>query len=39
MAQLRGEALTLAYEKRVVSERLDVEIPDGSFTVIVGPNA
>ena len=36
---LRGEALTLAYEKRVVSDGLDVDIPEGSFTVIVGPNA
>jgi ABC-type cobalamin/Fe3+-siderophores transport system ATPase subunit len=38
-ARLRGDGLTLAYDKRVVAERLDVEIPDGSFTVIVGPNA
>ena len=38
-ARLRGERLTLAYDKRVVSEDLAVAIPDGSFTVIVGPNA
>lgn len=38
-ARLHGERLTLAYESRVISEGLDVEIPDGSFTVIVGPNA
>jgi iron complex transport system ATP-binding protein len=38
-ASLRGDALTLAYERRVVSDQLDVAIPDGSFTVIVGPNA
>lgn len=37
--RLRGERLTLAYDKRVVSDGLDVAIPDGSFTVIVGPNA
>ncbi|NED51411.1 ABC transporter ATP-binding protein, partial [Micromonospora aurantiaca] len=37
--RLRAEDLTLAYEKRVVAEGLGVEIPDGSFTVIVGPNA
>lgn len=29
---------TLAYEKRVIAEHLSLEIPDGSFTVIVGPN-
>ena len=37
--RLRAEDLTLAYERRVVAEGLGVEIPDGSFTVIVGPNA
>jgi iron complex transport system ATP-binding protein len=36
---LRAENLTLAYDKRVVAEGLDVEIPDGGFTAIVGPNA
>jgi iron complex transport system ATP-binding protein len=30
---------TLAYDGRVISEHLDVAIPKGSFTVIVGPNA
>ncbi|SEG73746.1 iron complex transport system ATP-binding protein [Thermomonospora echinospora] len=39
MSRLRAQGLTLAYEQRVVAERLGVEIPDGSFTVIVGPNA
>ena len=39
MNRLRAEALTLAYEQRTVAEGLGVEIPDGSFTVIVGPNA
>ncbi len=38
-SRLHGRDLTLAYEARVVCERLDVEIVDGSFTVIVGPNA
>ncbi|MBU2668864.1 ABC transporter ATP-binding protein [Actinoplanes bogorensis] len=38
-ARLRTEGVTLAYEKRVVAENLDVRIADGSFTVIVGPNA
>jgi iron complex transport system ATP-binding protein len=36
---LRAEELKLAYDQRVVAERLGVEIPDRSFTVIVGPNA
>lgn len=38
-ARLRGEDLTLAYEKRVVATDLTLRIPDDSFTVIVGPNA
>jgi iron complex transport system ATP-binding protein len=38
-ARLRGEALTLAYDRRTIAENLDVAVPDGSFTVIVGPNA
>jgi iron complex transport system ATP-binding protein len=39
MSRLRATDLTLAYEQRVVAEHLGVEIIDGSFTVIVGPNA
>ena len=39
MTRLRGDDLELAYDQRVVAERLGIEIPDGSFTVIVGPNA
>jgi iron complex transport system ATP-binding protein len=39
MTRLRGGGLTLAYDGRVVSSELDVTIPDGSFTVVVGPNA
>ncbi len=38
-ARLRAERLTLGYDARTVATGLDVEIPDGSFTVIVGPNA
>jgi iron complex transport system ATP-binding protein len=38
-SRLRAENLTLSYDQRVVAEGLDVSIPDGSFTVIVGPNA
>jgi iron complex transport system ATP-binding protein len=37
--RLRGDALTLAYDRRVVVRDLDVRITDRSFTVIVGPNA
>ena len=39
MARLYAEHLQLAYDQRVVTNGLDVEIPDGSLTVIVGPNA
>ena len=38
-ARLTGTGLTLAYDKRTITENLDVAVPDGSFTVIVGPNA
>ena len=37
-ARVMAENLTLAYDSRVVVRGLDVEIPDGEFTVIVGPN-
>src|SRR5687767_1427928 len=37
--RLRGDALTLTYDERVVTRDLTVDIPDGSFTVVVGPNA
>ncbi|BCY12360.1 ABC transporter [Actinoplanes sp. L3-i22] len=39
MSRLSGTGMTLAYDKRVIAEELSVEIPDGSFTVIIGPNA
>lgn len=38
-SRLNGHDLTLGYEQRIVSQGLDVNIPDGSFTVIIGPNA
>ncbi|GAA4204372.1 ABC transporter ATP-binding protein [Streptosporangium oxazolinicum] len=38
-ARLRVESATIGYDKRIISERLSVAIPDESFTVIVGPNA
>ena len=37
--RLSAEDVTLAYDRRVIAERLSVRIPDHSFTVIVGPNA
>lgn len=38
-ARLRVSEATIGYDKRIISEQLSVSIPDGSFTVIVGPNA
>lgn len=38
-SRLVGTALTLAYDRRIVAEDLTVAVPDGSFTVIIGPNA
>ncbi|MCM2392752.1 ABC transporter ATP-binding protein [Streptomyces albipurpureus] len=37
--RLRAEGLTLAYDRRIVAEQFGVGIPEGSLTVIVGPNA
>lgn len=39
MTRLLADGITLAYDGRVVVDRLSLAIPDGSFTVIVGPNA
>ncbi|MEU2869415.1 ABC transporter ATP-binding protein [Streptomyces olivoreticuli] len=38
-ARLSARDLTLAYEDRTVVDGLDVDIPDGAVTVVVGPNA
>ncbi|WP_329247448.1 ABC transporter ATP-binding protein [Actinoallomurus sp. NBC_01490] len=38
-SRLTAQDLTLAYEDRTVVDGLDLEIPDGQVTVIVGPNA
>lgn len=38
-SRLHVDAATFGYDRRVVSAGLSVCIPDGSFTVIVGPNA
>ncbi|MEZ0492272.1 ABC transporter ATP-binding protein [Kineococcus sp. TBRC 1896] len=37
--RLHAQDLTLAYDDRTIVRDLDVEIPDGSFTVVIGPNA
>ncbi|MDO9395201.1 MAG: ABC transporter ATP-binding protein [Herbiconiux sp.] len=37
--ELRAEALSLGYDGRRVVDALDVAVPDGRITVIVGPNA
>ncbi|MFY2787904.1 ABC transporter ATP-binding protein [Rhodococcus sp. KRD162] len=37
--RLHTDDITVGYDRSVVSENLSVEIPDGKFTVIVGPNA
>jgi len=39
MTRLLAQDVTLGYEGRTVATDLSVAIPDGSFTVIVGPNA
>ncbi|MEV8020851.1 ABC transporter ATP-binding protein [Streptomyces sp. NPDC086554] len=38
-ARLSARELTLAYEDREVVHALDLAVPDGEVTVIVGPNA
>ncbi len=37
--RLHADAVTLAYDQRVISSDLSVQIPNDSFTVIIGPNA
>ncbi|WP_100445510.1 ABC transporter ATP-binding protein [Glycomyces xiaoerkulensis] len=36
---LLAEQATIGYGRKAVCERLDVEVPEGEFTVIIGPNA
>lgn len=38
-ARLLAENVTVQYDHRVISKNLSIEIPEGSFTVIIGPNA
>ena len=37
--RLKADDVTLAYDRRVISEGLTVEVPPDTFTVIIGPNA
>ncbi|NDO88598.1 ABC transporter ATP-binding protein [Cellulosimicrobium composti] len=37
--RLHADGITVGYDDRVIARDLDVSVPDGSFTVIVGPNA
>lgn len=37
--RLTADSITVGYNGRTVSESLSLSIPDGGFTVIVGPNA
>lgn len=39
MSRLHANDLTLRHGQRTVSQGLSLVIPDGSFTVIIGPNA
>ena len=38
-ARLQARSLVTGYEGRTIIDGLDIAIPDGSFTVIIGPNA
>jgi len=37
-SRLHGATLTLGYGKKVIAGSLNVSIPDGKFTAIIGPN-
>jgi iron complex transport system ATP-binding protein len=37
--RLRADMVTLGYDRRIIAEKLSVDMPDRSFTVVVGPNA
>jgi iron complex transport system ATP-binding protein len=36
---LSARDLTVGYDKKTISEHLDLELPEGRFTAIIGPNA
>ncbi|MFD1859602.1 ABC transporter ATP-binding protein [Aeromicrobium camelliae] len=37
-SSLRADRITMAYQDRIIGEDLSVDIADGRFTVIIGPN-
>jgi ferric enterobactin transport system ATP-binding protein len=39
MTRLRADGITVGYDRKTISADLDLTVPDGRFTVIVGPNA
>ena len=39
IAALRSDNATLSYDKRIIVQALTLDIPPGSFTAIIGPNA
>ena len=36
---LAAHDITVGYDKRIISEHLSLDVPDGKFTAIIGPNA
>ncbi len=36
---LSAKDLTVGYDKKTISEHLDLDVPEGRFTAIIGPNA
>lgn len=38
MNRLKGEQVTIGYGENVIVDNLDVHIPDGKITSIIGPN-
>ncbi|MGO1886077.1 MAG: ATP-binding cassette domain-containing protein, partial [Citricoccus sp.] len=39
LMDLYADSVTLGYDERVISRDLSVQIPPGSLTVVIGPNA
>lgn len=38
MTRLNGREVTIGYGDNIIVDNLDVEIPDGKITSIIGPN-
>ena len=38
-ASLLGQDLTMAYDGRVIGQDVSLAVPEGEFTVVIGPNA